>query len=405
MMFTGFLDGYNNFIAKYAKIRDILLYIVVSLELAIMLYEKTDLPLPTASYAFRVTFLLTVIVVLLTGYNPRQWIVILITGAIGVCCYKATGNNDLLRMSMFVIACKDADLNKLLKYICIVTGVGFLMIFMLSVTGIHGDVSVRSEFGRGTGKELRYVFGFGHPNTAHGSFFALAVLVMYVFRELEKKKKLILMAFIFFLNILLGYYTKSRTGTIMGIIAVVLFVLGSIGEKKKDSKVPYIIGAVLLVFSNLISILAAAVSPYVGDRLGDGNALLWKIDRMVTNRIWVLYADSRLHKGSLQSWTLFGDENSGEYFFDMGWVRIFYWYGIIPACVIIALLLYLIYRFYKKRDLDGLIMLSAITVYTIAEANFVSAYIGRNYLLPIMGVYLLAECGVPYVEEKSARKK
>ncbi len=383
------LDSYNNFISRFSKFRDILLYLLVSVELFMMLYEKTDLPLSTPGYVFRVTFAMTMLVILLTQYSLKQWIAIIVTGIIGVISYKITGNNDLIRIGMFVCACKSADIEKLLRYICVFSTVGFSMIFVASVSGIYGNLYLQGDFGRNDKHELRYVFGFGHPNTVHGSFFAVALLILYFTRKLDRNIKLGICVVLLSLNWILGDYTGSRTGVMAATFAIFLAVIAMHLDKKKKFKFPYIFGAAFLAFSVFISILAAAVSPYVGDKLGDGNEFLWKLNRRVTGRIWTLYADSQLHKGSLESWRLFGDRYSGEYFFDMGWVRVFYWYGIIPAILIIALFFILIYDLYKRQNLDMLIMVTAISAYTIVEAGFVSSYIGRNYMLPVLGVYLL----------------
>ncbi|MBE5842612.1 MAG: hypothetical protein E7302_00375 [Butyrivibrio sp.] len=354
-----------------------------------MLYEKTDLPLSTPGYVFRVTFAMTMLVILFTQYSLKQWIAIIFTGIIGVISYKITGNNDLIRIGMFVCACKSADIEKLLRYICVFSTVGFSMIFVASVSGIYGNLYLQGDFGRSDKHELRYVFGFGHPNTVHGSFFAVALLILYLTRKLDRNIKLGICVVLLSLNWILGDYTGSRTGVMAATFAIFLAVIAMHLDKKKKFKFPYIFGAAFLAFSVFISILAAAVSPYVGDKLGDGNEFLWKLNRRVTGRIWTLYADSQLHKGSLESWRLFGDRYSGEYFFDMGWVRVFYWYGIIPAILIIALFFILIYDLYKRQNLDMLIMVTAISAYTIVEAGFVSSYIGRNYMLPVLGVYLL----------------
>ena len=47
-----------------------------------------------------------------------------------------------------------------------------------------------------------------------------------------------------------------------------------------------------------------------------------------------------------------------------------------------------------------MIMIISVSVFTVVEASFVSSFIGRNYLLPIAGVYLLSDIW----EEKSAGK-
>jgi low affinity Fe/Cu permease len=71
----------------------------------------------------------------------------------------------------------------------------------------------------------------------------------------------------------------------------------------------------------------------------------------------------------------------------MGWVRLFYWYGIIPTALIAVAILLLIYICYKKRDPWTLLIILSVSVYTIIEATFVSRYIGRAFYLMIAGVY------------------
>ena len=383
------LDKYNNFISKFSKGRDFIIYLIMTIELLMMLYEKTDLPITSPSYVFRLTFALTMIAILLTDYNLKQWIVIIVTGIIGVISYKVTGNNDLLRLGMFVVACKGIDIEKLLRYVCAVCTVGFSAIFLSSVSGLYGKLANEGDYGRGNKEELRYVFGFGHPNTVHGSFLALVLLFLYLSRNLKKTTRIGINVVLFGLNWVLGSYTGSRTGTAATMLAIVLSTIAMFFKKEKQYKWPYVLGAIFLIFSVAISIVAAGVSPYVGDKKNDGNALLWEINQKVTGRIWTLYTDSKKHKGSLQTWKLFGDQYSGEYFFDMGWVRVFYWYGIIPATLIVILLLVFIYLLYKKQNLDMLVVFTVVTAYTIVESAFVSSYIGRDYLLPVFGVYLL----------------
>ena len=111
------------------------------------------------------------------------------------------------------------------------------------------------------------------------------------------------------------------------------------------------------------------------------------IDDKLNNRIHDLYRETEKHAGSIWTWKLFSDGNSEETF-DMGWVRIFYWYGIIPAIVISALIVLIIYICYKKKDVWTLIVILSLSIYTVVEATFVSEYIGRLFILPVIGVYL-----------------
>lgn len=55
--------------------------------------------------------------------------------------------------------------------------------------------------------------------------------------------------------------------------------------------------------------------------------------------------------------------------------------------IYVVLQLLLARQFYKKRDGMGLVMMTVLAVYTVVEAHIVSVYIGRNYLLFLMGMY------------------
>ena len=69
----------------------------------------------------------------------------------------------------------------------------------------------------------------------------------------------------------------------------------------------------------------------------------------------------------------------------MGWVRLFYWYGIIPASIFIVILFIVMFHFYKKKDYAALMLIMSFSVYTIVEAHAVSVYMARNYVLFLIG--------------------
>lgn len=89
----------------------------------------------------------------------------------------------------------------------------------------------------------------------------------------------------------------------------------------------------------------------------------------------------------MDTWSLFGREGNHSYYFDMGWVRLFYWYGVIPALVAIVILFVLLFYFYRKRKLLEIVMISAFSLYSVIEAHAVSVYLARNYVLFIVGMY------------------
>ena len=388
---------YNNFISRFSPIRNFVFYLMLTTELLMAIYERSDLPLSTPSYVFRATFLMTMVVILLTEYSAKEWIAICITAAFTFFCYRVCGNNDLLRVSMFVISCKGVNIKKALNYFFTVSFIGYAAIFVAALTGIYGNVSITDEFGRTVGTQTRYSFGFVHPNTVHGIFFALSMLLIYLLKDVSRKKRSIVCGVILVLNVLLFVFTDSKTGFFITIFMLIGLIPSLLSDKEKPG-ILYLAGAVISFMSVALSVVAAAVSEYAYDN-PDGIAGL--LDRICTGRIASLYGNTREHKGTLSTWTLFGDTNSGESFFDMGWVRLFYWYGIIPAAVITVILFVLLYRMYRQKDYDTFVMLVSLFLYTIVEATFVSSYIGRNFMLMILGAYIFLACR----EEKDAGER
>ena len=106
-------------------------------------------------------------------------------------------------------------------------------------------------------------------------------------------------------------------------------------------------------------------------------------DILLNGRYQSCYA---VEAARLENWKVFASPENTE-FFDAGFVRLFYWYGIVPGMLYIGMNAYLLDRSYKKKDYVMLVMLVTFSVYNLMEAHFISVYLLRNYLLVLMGHY------------------
>ena len=79
---------------------------------------------------------------------------------LGTISYQVTGGNDLLRIILFLAACKGEDMIRCLKMVFWITLIGCTGIILLSISGIYGAATLTQDFGRG-GVETRYVLGMG----------------------------------------------------------------------------------------------------------------------------------------------------------------------------------------------------------------------------------------------------
>ncbi len=366
------------------KIRNIVFYVMFSIELVGMLYEKSSGTIPYQSYIFRVTFMMSCLVVVLTKHDLREWLVIAAICVLGFYCYRHTGRNDLWRVMVFTIACKDIDIKKALKYAFWVTFIGSLLIAFLSISGIYGDISLTEVYRKNEDPVTRYCFGFGHPNSLQTIAFVNTVLFVYVYNEYIKKY---MYAVLLLLNGVVYYFSDSRTA----FAVAVLFLLACFIYKMWPQFLHSYFYTVGCVFLYLFSLAFSMWAAFTADKTWWDYNIQHQVDAFLNGRIMSIYFDSLNRRGWAGSWSLFSDSISNE-FFDMGWVRLYYWYGIIPATLIVILIFTLLLKCAKDKDVMTAYVIAFVAFYTIVEAHFVSDYIGRNFVLLIIGERMFRLC-------------
>lgn len=183
-----------------------------------------------------------------------------------------------------------------------------------------------------------------------------------------------------------GVYAATMTRTtflIMAATLVLAFVMDK-SSKIREGSVVYIGGMAAVAAGFVFSLYAAHISNWY-ELMPD-----WvvRIDRILTGRISSIYAFEN-GGGVLRNWKLFGDPNYVEYF-DMGYVRLFFWYGIIPGtcCMVLLFLLMRVCR--TLKDTQGFVLVLSFALFTVVEAHAVSVYLARNYVLFLLGAYWTA---------------
>jgi hypothetical protein len=352
-------------------------YMGIIIEVMLVLIDKSAYTNPIEGQIFRLTFLLFFIKVCLTKYSFREYALIAFFLVLGAVSYFATGRNEIIRVVMFVASCKDVDMVKCLKVVFWVTLTGCLVLVFLSLFGILGTMALTQDYGRGS-VETRYVLGLGHPNSLHCMFFMLVLLGLYLYGSRMKIYEFVVL---FLVNIGMFLLTKSKTGMLVTALAVIfagLLIYIPVLQKKI-----FIYGLSMLLLAGCVGIAwgAAAFSkelPYYD--------ALRKFDRLLSDRIINLYYGSMSHAGTLPTWTLLG-VTENEYYFDMGWVRLFYWYGILPAAIYVVVLALLIWELYRKKEYMGILVLDSLFIYTLVEAHIISVYLARDYTLFLIGMH------------------
>ena len=307
----------------------------------------------------------------------------------GFLSYQITGRNEILRIVMFVAACKDIDMIRCLKMVFWMTLVGCLGIVLLSVTGIYGAKALTKDFGRG-GIETRYILGMGHPNALHCMVWALTLLGLYLYHERMKWLHYIVLILFHAGCFLL---TASKTSFLISIYMIVGFMMCDYWNGSKGKRFYGFAQTGVFVMSVLGSVMVAKEAMevwyynwYSWQQNYTLKTRFWAlVDKALTGRISCLIETDQ-KEGIMSTWRLFSTPNT-DYYFDMGWIRLFYWYGIIPAGIAVVVLLLLLWYFMREKKYAEITVIASAALYTVVEAHLVSVYIGRNYILFLVGMY------------------
>ena len=384
----------------FSKIAYICFYVGVIIEVLMVLVDKSVLINPIEGRLFQLTFLLFLITVCLTRYSRKEYLVIAMFLGLGAVSYFATGRNEIVRVVMFIAACKDIDMKKCLKLVLYLTMSGCLLIMLLSLFGISGDMMLTQDYGRGS-VETRYVLGMGHPNALQCMVWALTVLFLYLYGE---KMKWYGYFVVLGINVFFFLLTNSKTSLLAAAFAVFYAGIYRLVNNETIKRICNISGILITLGSVAISVFIAGTAYHVYNYdWGIGNSalalFLKKLDIALTGRIRSLTGNTRW-EGTIQTWKLFS-EPANNYYFDMGWIRLFYWYGIIPATIaVIVLLVLLLYCMRKKKYME-IVMIVSFAVYTLVEAHAVSVYLARNYVFFLLGAYWCHMLNWKGVKEKT----
>lgn len=359
-------------------------YVGVVIEVLLVLIDKSAYTNPIEGQIFRLTFLLFLVKVCLTKYSKKEYFTIFVFCLLGAISYFVTERNEVIRLVMFIAACKNIDMKKCLKTVFYLTLIGSALIVLMSVTGIYGAISLTQDYGRG-GVETRYTLGMGHPNALQCMVWALTTLGLFLYAESMRWYHYLVAAAI---NAFFFFMTDSKTSLLVAFFVIILTYILNIKKSEIASLLGAVVAIVTTIFSIVISVVIAGnayrVYNYVWhDDFTPITMFFVKLNNILNGRIRIL-VENDTFEGTIQTWSLFSRPENDRYF-DMGWIRLFYWYGIIPACVFIIALLLAMFCCYKRKHYMGLMMIASFALYTVIEAHGISVYLARNYVFFLLG--------------------
>ena len=344
------------------------------LETLFVLLDKSNYIIQHETWLFRFTFLLFGVKILMTSYSRKEWVAIIGMAIVGVISWFSTGREEIIRVSVLLIACKGVNMKQAMKVVLYETLVGSMIIILLSITGIYGAMTVTGHFRGGGIEETRYCLGMGHPNALHCMFLMTMTLALALYDD-RIDWKWYVAALI--LNYGVYVLTDSRTSFLIGTATVIFAAFMHYATHLRDKKVLYYLAIAFIIGCVLLSVYIAIV--------GVDIPFLRQIDIRINGRFQ--WARS---EGGIGYWSLFSNEMNQNYF-DMGYVRLFYWYGIVPAIMYIIMMCTAVWRCWKYRAYDAFLVIMVFAAYSLIEAHAVSVYIGRNYALFYMGTLIFSD--------------
>lgn len=360
---------------KMNKIGNLCFWIALVIESVIVMIDKSAYINPWEGKLFRLTFVLFCIKVITTQYSKKEWIAIAIAGILVSISYLVNDKDEVVRAAVFVISCKNIDVKKILKVVLGITLAGSVILFVLAASGTFGAMTMTANFGRGSFPgivETRYCFGMGHPNAFQCMMYMMTVLCLYIYIERMKWYHFVLL---FLINVITYHYTDSNTA--MLVIGATL--IGAAIMKY----VPILKNLKWIYWLSAAFVLTLVIFSAVGSYTGRETQFMYDLDQILNGRFQYAHV---IENARVENWTLFSNRANTE-FFDQGFIRLFYWYGIIPGIMYVLANLYLIYQSYQKRDYMLLIIVVGFSLFSMMEAHLVSVYILRNYLFILLGSY------------------
>ncbi len=361
----------NNTTGILTCIGDICFWLGLSLEILMLILDKSSYIVVHLVLWYRIGFILLGIKFVLARPNKKELLAIILMGALGLISKYTTNREDILRAVMIIGASSKMDLKKVMKVTFWETLVGCVVIVLLAFCGIGGAIKATEIYRGGGIPETRYMFGMGHPGACHCMVLMLLLLWTYVYYENSKWwQHLIGLG----LNALAYYFTDCNQAFLVGLVVTVAAILMKYCSWFQKNWF-YVLGICIWAVCVLFSVFAAKV--------GVSIPIMRTIDHFVLN--------GRLQwgetYGKIAYWSAFGKEAYQE-FFDMGWIRLFYWYGVVPAICYLVGVVVMFLEIMKKKDAPALIIMTALSLYTLFEAHIMSQMVGRNYMLIFMGFYV-----------------
>ncbi len=276
----------------------------------------------------------------------------------GLVCYYFQGSALMLRLALIILAGRTQERDKVIKSFFFGTAAWIAVIFLLALLGVKGSVFTEGAF-RHSADELRFTFGFMHPNGFAFFWIKLAVMGMYLYGG-RMKPWIACTVYAAGLIPLIMAMTKAGIAAYM-FFALICLYLNADKDKDRSRKLLYYGGGGTMI-ALMLFIFTLGIVPYPQEHVGEIHNAWDAANELTTGRLQK--ARDVLTQNTP---ALFGSKGI-DAVNEIGFVDALYRQGIVFVAAYCVLLFVLLYRFNKENDTRAMFMLLCFTFYVIAES-------------------------------------
>lgn len=360
------------------------LFIAVScVELFMGLLRMCHVTLPLSRYVLWIFTMFYAAVAATRQYSKKQKVLFLILIVFGILLYINTGLNKGIRAVLYLYAMKNVDRRKFfmaLMVVLVVSTLSFAALSKFGLLGIYVIKDIRSNRGF---NGFRYCLGYENCNRTMEVVFLALICELILYHE---KQSWYAYALVTGMYIFLFYLTDSWTGFMVGVSVIIGMSCIRFINWRRWPELVFIVFIMSFLLMLLISVLAA---------FPVDNGLMSRINHIISGRMTQLTTypcDEKYSLPYIGNWHLFGDaSNHNDY--DMGYIQIFYYYGIVPAVCYLLCVVCAAVKAWKDRAAWKLVLLLGLSSYLFMESLYFSNFVPVDFLLVYAASLLWGDYG------------
>lgn len=308
-------------------------------------------------------------------YSKSFWAITTMLIGIGIVDYFSTGRNMFLKMTVLMLAVGGGreveEYLRTIKWILLTLVCVTVVIIIASLTVGYGSLyhtDWRSFRGMGG---IRFSLGFHDSLILQSMVMHITTLYCLVRGYRMRTVEYIVL---FSLGCLFFVLTDSLTSSILVVLCLVLSMIIRVCDEQRN-----LIANILAIGNLLWLFIAVGMSLLIASKvINSGNSVV--LDSILSGRInqltVKLSGDNLLPY--MENWSAFSNRMC-QAGYDLGYIELFYTYGIVPGIIYITLMIYGVYEMWKKSAVMELTAMMIFSMYLFMEGCYWGNYVSMNF--------------------------